>query len=94
MLPTLPTCQTLPFCHAAMPSNLSKLSTVYVLHVCCRYGGVVVFACMTAYDTVVAQQMYANKQPDEVGVSVSLVLDFANLFVRFMKILSESQRRS
>jgi len=54
----------------------------------------VVFACMTAYDTVVAQQMYANKQPDEVGVSASLVLDFANLFVRFMKILSDSQRRS
>ena len=49
---------------------------------------------MTAYDTVVARQMYANKQPDEVGVSVSLVLDFSNLFVRFMKILSDSQRRS
>lgn len=80
--------QTCQFCQ---PANLANLPTV---HAFCRYGGVVVFACMTAYDTVVAQQMYANKQPDEVGVSASLVLDFANLFVRFMKILSESQRRS
>jgi FtsH-binding integral membrane protein len=56
------------------------------------YGGIALFTAMTAYDTQLAIDMYKKKNPDHLGCSVALYLDFMNLLIRIMKIVAESKR--
>lgn len=50
------------------------------------YGGVLVFAGLTAYDTKIALDMHADGRPDHLGAAAMLFMDFANLFQRFLHI--------
>lgn len=81
-----------------LPNFLSKAKLAYNLpnnfadFVCYRYGGIVLFSLFTAYDTVLAKEMYAKQRPDEVGIAACIGLDFTNLFLRFMTVSSKSQR--
>lgn len=50
------------------------------------YGGLALFAGLTAYDTYVAVERYREGDPDHIGCAVDFLLDFVNLLVRFMQI--------
>ena len=56
------------------------------LHSISTYGGVVLFAGLTAYDTKVAMDMHKMGQPDHLGAAAQLFMNFSNLFSRFMAI--------
>ena len=58
------------------------------LHSVSTYGGVVVFAGLTAYDTKVAIDMREAGHPDHLMAASQLFMNFSNLFTRFMHIFS------
>ncbi len=57
------------------------------------YGGILLFTGMTAYDTQLAIDQYNKKNPDHLGCSINLYLNFMNLLVRIMQVMAESQRK-
>jgi len=59
------------------------------LHSIDTYGGLLLFTAMTAYDTHKAVNMYQAKDPDHLGCSVNLYLDFMNMLIRMMEILAK-----
>ena len=67
-------------------SYLGYHEAAAALHSISTYGGVVLFAGLTAYDTRVALEMHAAGQPDHLGAASQLFMNFANLFTRFMAI--------
>lgn len=58
------------------------------LHSIDLYAGIPLFAGFVAYDTHKAIDMYNNKDPDHLGCSVQLYLDFTNLLIRFIEIMA------
>lgn len=52
------------------------------------YAGIPLFAGFVAYDTHKAIDMYRQKDPDHLGCSVQLYLDFSNLLIRFIEIMA------
>lgn len=52
------------------------------------YAGIPLFAGFVAYDTHKAIDMYKQKDPDHLGCSVQLYLDFTNLLVRMIEIMA------
>jgi FtsH-binding integral membrane protein len=64
------------------------------LHSVDTYGGILLFTGLTAYDTQKAISRYQNRDPDHLGCSVELYLDFMNLFVRIMEIIAKSKNNS
>jgi FtsH-binding integral membrane protein len=52
------------------------------------YAGIPLFTGFVAYDTHVAMERYRLGDPDHLGTSVQLYLDFMNLLVRMMQIMS------
>lgn len=65
---------------------LGYYEAAHALHSLSTYGGVVLFAGLTAYDTKVAVDMHALGQPDHLGAAAQLFMNFSNLFSRFMAI--------
>jgi len=57
------------------------------------YCGLALFTTMTAYDTQKAITMYEDEDPDHLGCSVNLHLDFMNLVMRFMEIMTAAQQQ-
>lgn len=56
-------------------------------HLISLYGGIPLFTGLIAYDTHKAIEMYESGNPDHLGCSTQLYLDFINLFVRFIEII-------
>jgi FtsH-binding integral membrane protein len=52
------------------------------------YAGIPLFAGFVAYDTHKAIDMYRKKDPDHLGCSVQLYLDFTNLLIRMIEIMA------
>lgn len=52
------------------------------------YAGIPLFACFVAYDTHKAIEMYKQKDPDHLGCSIQLYLDFTNLLIRMIEIIT------
>ena len=61
------------------------------MHIINLYGGIPLFTGLIAYDTHKAIMKYESKDPDHLGCSVELYLDFINLFTRFLEIMSKVQ---
>ena len=57
------------------------------------YGGIVVFSGMTAYDTHVAIKMYKDGIPDHLECATQLYLNFVNILIRFIEILSRMKQK-
>ena len=53
-----------------------------------NYAGILLFSGMIAYDTHVAIKEYEMGNADHLGISVQLLLDFWNLLIRVMQIMS------
>ena len=53
-----------------------------------NYAGILLFSGLIAYDTHVAIKEYEMGNADHLGISVQLLLDFWNLLIRVMQIMS------
>jgi FtsH-binding integral membrane protein len=60
-----------------------------IAHIVTLYGGLPLFTGLIAYDTHVAIESYHKGDPDHLGCSVDLFLDFLNVFVRFVEIIGK-----
>jgi FtsH-binding integral membrane protein len=58
------------------------------------YLGIPLFAGFVAYDTHVAIEMYKQKDPDHLGCSTSMYLDFMNILVRMIEIMSKFKKNN
>jgi FtsH-binding integral membrane protein len=58
-----------------------------LLHNINLYSGIPLFSLLIAYDTHMGITNYKNGDPDHLGTSVELYLDFMNLLIRFMEII-------
>jgi FtsH-binding integral membrane protein len=63
-------------------------------HLISLYGGIPLFTGLVAYDTHKSIEKYQSGDPDHLGCSTELYLDFINLFVRFMEIIAKIQSTS
>lgn len=63
-------------------------------HLINLYGGIPLFTGLIAYDTHKSIQKYQSGDPDHLGCSTELYLDFINLFVRFLEIVAKIQANS
>lgn len=54
-----------------------------------NYLGIALFSIFIAYDTHVAIKMYEEQQADHLGMSIQFLLDFWNILVRIVSILSQ-----
>lgn len=64
-----------------------------MLHSVDLYGGIVLFTALTAYDTHKAVEHYQKKDPDHLGCSIELYLDFVNLLIRISEIMAKFQKK-
>ena len=60
-------------------------------HLISLYGGIPLFTGLIAYDTHKSIEMYESGEPDHLGCSTQLYLDFLNLFIRFVEIIGKIQ---
>ncbi len=58
-------------------------------HLISLYGGIPLFSGLVAYDTHKSIDKYMKREPDHLGCSTELYMDFVNLFVRFTEIISK-----
>jgi FtsH-binding integral membrane protein len=56
------------------------------------YGGIPLFTGLIALDTKKAIEKYQDGEPDHLGCSTELYLDFINLFIRFIQIIARIQK--
>ena len=63
-------------------------------HMLSLYGGIPLFTGLIAVDTQKAIEKYQAGEPDHLGCSTELYLDFMNLFVRFVEIIAKLQKES
>jgi len=63
-----------------------------MLHSIDLYVGIPLFAGFVAYDTHVAIEMYKNKDPDHLGCSANMYLDFMNILVRMIELMSKFKK--
>jgi FtsH-binding integral membrane protein len=63
-------------------------------HMISLYGGIPLFTGLIALDTKKAIEKYQDGEPDHLGCSTELYLDFMNLFIRFIEIISKIQKAS
>lgn len=57
------------------------------------YAGIPLFAGFVAYDTHKAIDMYKQKDPDHLGCSIQLYLDFVNILIRMIKIMDKLKNK-
>lgn len=53
------------------------------------YAGIPLFAGFIAYDTHKTIEMYNDRDPDHLGCSLQLYLDFINILIRMVEIISK-----
>lgn len=63
-------------------------------HMISLYGGIPLFTGLIALDTKKAIEKYQAGEPDHLGCSTELYLDFMNLFIRFIEIISKILKTS
>lgn len=61
-------------------------------HMISLYGGIPLFTGLIALDTKKAIEKYQDGEPDHLGCSTELYLDFMNLFIRFVEIIAKIQK--
>ncbi len=66
---------------------------IQLLHNVDLYGGIILFTGFTAYDTHRAIDMYKRNDPDHLGVSTDMYLNFMNLLIRIMEITAKTQQK-
>lgn len=54
-----------------------------------NYIGIGLFSALIAYDTHLAIKMYEMRQADHLGMTIDFLLDFWNILVRLVSILSK-----
>lgn len=54
-----------------------------------NYAGILLFTGFIGYDTHVAIREYQEGNADHLGMSLQLILDFWNILIRVMSILSK-----
>ncbi|AYV86975.1 MAG: inhibitor of apoptosis-promoting Bax1 protein [Sylvanvirus sp.] len=57
------------------------------------YIGIALFSAITAYDVHNAIDTYKNKDADHIGITTDIFLDFMNILVRFLHILSKIEKK-
>jgi FtsH-binding integral membrane protein len=57
------------------------------------YVGIPLFTGFVAYDTNIARQRFEMGDPDHLGCSVSLYLDFINILMRMMELMGNSRNK-
>ena len=60
-------------------------------HLINLYGAIPLFTGLVAYDTHKSIELYRTGDADHLGCSTGLYLDFMNLLIRFMEIISKAQ---
>lgn len=65
-----------------------------MLHSIDLYVGIPLFAGFVAYDTHVAIEMYKRGDPDHLGCSANMYLDFMNILVRMIEIMSKFKKNN
>jgi FtsH-binding integral membrane protein len=55
-------------------------------------GGIGLFTMMSIYDAYAARKMYLEGDPDHIGCSTMVYLDFMNLLIRLMEVLSKIRK--
>ena len=60
-------------------------------HLISLYVGIPLFTGLIAYNTHKSIELYEYGEPDHLGCSTQLYLDFLNLFVRFVEIIGKIQ---
>jgi len=70
------------------PSNFAMM-----FHTIDLYAGIPLFTGFIAYDTHVAIAMYNKGNPDHLGCSAKLYLDFINILIRMIEIMSKAKRK-
>ena len=60
-----------------------------MMHSIQLYSGLPLFTGLIAYDTHMAIEMYKDKNPDHLGCSLQLYLDFVNVLVRMIEIMAK-----
>lgn len=53
-----------------------------------NYLGIGLFSALIAYDTHVAIKMYEMREADHLGMSIQFLLNFWNIFIRFISIFT------
>jgi FtsH-binding integral membrane protein len=56
------------------------------------YGGIVLFMGITALDTQIAVERYEKGDPDHLGCTIQLYLDFMNILIRIINIMSKNKK--
>lgn len=62
------------------------------LHTIDLYFGIPLFAGFIAYDTHMAIRMYKSGNPDHIGCSTQLYLDFINILIRIIEIMAKAKK--
>lgn len=62
-----------------------------ITHLISLYGGIPLFTGLIAYDTYKAIDKYKQRDPDHLACSTDLYLNFINLFIRLIEIISKIQ---
>lgn len=63
-----------------------------LLHNVDIYGGIALFTAMSIYDSHAARKHYRDGNADHLGCATTFYLDFINLFIRIMEVLSRSKK--
>lgn len=56
-----------------------------------NYAGILLFSGLIAYDTHIAIKQYESGLADHLGMSIQLLLDFWNILIRIMSIMSNNR---
>jgi FtsH-binding integral membrane protein len=64
----------------------------YMLLNASTYVSAGLFTIFVAYDTHLAVRMYEQNMPDSLGLAVNFVLDFWNIFVSILRMLSNQDK--
>lgn len=56
------------------------------------YGGVALFTALSIYDAYLARKMYLENTPDHLQCATSCFLDFINLLIQIMQIMTKAKK--
>lgn len=69
------------------PNSFSAL-----VHSVDMFGGIALFTALSGYDAYVCVRKYALGKPDEIALSLTIYLDFINLWVRIMSLMAARKK--
>lgn len=63
-----------------------------LLHNVDTYAGIGLFSAMSIYDYHIARERFYKNDPDDLSVATSFYLDFMNVLIRVIEILSKIKK--